>query len=356
MQDKQGAAKRLTHLVQCAGCAAKIGPALLTAVLRDLRIPSDERLIVGLVTGDDAGVYRISDDVAIVQTLDFFTPIVDDPYQYGQIAAANSLSDVYAMGGTPLTAMNIVCFPINERDINELGEILRGGVEKVAEAGATLVGGHSIDDPAPKYGLSVTGIVDPRHIATNAGAQPGDVLILTKPLGTGIVTTALKFDECGADVLDAAVASMTTLNARAAEAMRAVGIGPGGVHAATDITGFGLLGHLYHLARASGVNLGLEAGVLPLLPQVEELAERGNVTQGGRNNGAYLSEVVRFAEDIPQPRRDVMLDPQTSGGLAISVAKERADEMLRTLEKLGVATRVVIGRVAAGEPGIDVRN
>jgi len=346
--------KRLTHLVACAGCAAKIGPALLTNVLSNLKIPTDERLIVGLVTGDDAGVYKISEDVAIVQTLDFFTPIVDDPYVYGQIAAANALSDVYAMGGRPLTAMNIVCFPIGDRDINELGEILRGGAEKISEAGASLVGGHSIDDPAPKYGLSVTGIVDPNHIATNAAAQPGDVVILTKPLGTGIVTTASKFDECDKETLDQAIASMTTLNVAAAEAMRRIGIKAGGVHAATDITGFSLLGHLYHLARASGVRIELKAGSLPLLPRVDELAEKGNVTKGGRNNGKYLSEAVTFSEDISENRRNVMLDPQTSGGLAICVAEERADEMLDLLAELGVKTRAVIGGVRAGNPGISV--
>jgi selenide,water dikinase len=323
-------------------------------VLRDLKLPTDERLIVGIATGDDAGVFRLSDDSAIVQTLDFFTPVVDDPYVYGQIAAANSLSDVYAMGGRPLTVMNILCFPINSRDINELAAILRGGADKIAESGAALVGGHSVDDPEPKYGLSVTGMVHPDHIASNAGARPGDMVVLTKPLGTGIITTSAKFDECPPDVLEAACRSMATLNAGAARAMTAVGIVPGGVHAATDITGFALLGHLYHLARASGVRLEIDSAALPLLPEVERLAAAGNVTRGGKENLAYLSDAVSFADDVPETLRQVMLDPQTSGGLAICVAADRVGELLAALEAESVETRVVIGRAVAGTPGLDV--
>lgn len=323
-------------------------------MLRDLTIPEDERLLVGLATGDDAGVFRISDDAALVQTVDFFTPVVDDPYQYGRIAAANSLSDVYAMGGRPLTVMNIVCFPIATREAAELGAILCGGMEKIAESGAALVGGHSVDDPEPKYGLAVTGMVDPRHIATNAGARPGDVIVLTKPLGTGIVTTAAKFDECPPEALAAAIASMAALNAGPAEAMNAVGIGPAGVHAATDITGFALLGHLYHLARSSGVRLELSDSAVPVLPDAAPLAAAGNVTRGGRENADYLADVVEFAEEIPEARRNVLLDPQTSGGLAIFVAEGRADDLLAALAAEGVATRAVIGRAVAGAPGIVV--
>ncbi len=324
-------------------------------MLRDIQLPQDERLIVGIATGDDAGVYRISDDVAVVQTLDFFTPVVDDPYRFGQIAAANSLSDVYAMGGRPITVMNILCFPIGSRDINELGAILRGGAEKIAESGAALVGGHSVDDPEPKYGLSVTGLIDPNHVATNAGTKPGDAIVLTKPLGTGIITTAAKFDECDEETLNAACDSMATLNAGAAQAMTKIGIGPGGVHAATDITGFALLGHLYHMARASNVRITLDSADIPILPNAERLAAAGNTTRGERENAAYLADAVQFSEAVAPTRRSVMLDPQTSGGLAICVAGDRLAELLEALAAEGVGTRSVIGRVEAGEAGIIVR-
>lgn len=332
-----------------------MGPAQLTQVLRGLHTPSDERLIVGLATADDAGVYRITDDLAVVQTLDFFTPIVDDPYRFGQIAAANSLSDVYAMGGRPITAMNIVCFPISSRDINELAAILRGGADKVAESGALLVGGHSVDDPEPKYGLSVTGLVNPDHVATNSGAQPGDVIVLTKPLGTGIITTAAKYDHCDQVVLEAACNSMATLNAGAARAMNTVGIEPGGIHAATDITGFGLLGHLFHLARASGVRVEIDSSALPVLPDAERLAVAGHTTRGEQENSAYLAEHLRIAEDIAPGRRSILFDPQTSGGLAICVTERKAEALLSALESEGVQTRAVIGRVVTGEPEIEVR-
>ena len=317
-------------------------------MLRGLNISLDPNLLVGLGTGDDAGVYRLSDDVALVQTLDFFTPIVDDPYLFGQIAAANSLSDVYAMGGRPITVMNIACFPMGERGPSELAEILRGGADKVAEAGAALVGGHSVEDPEPKFGLSVTGMVHPLHVGTNAGARPGDVIVLTKPLGTGIVTTAAKFDECPPEALEAACRNMAALNAGAAEAMRLVGIGPNlPVHAVTDITGFGLLGHLFHLARASGVGIELDTPALPLLPAVASLAAAGNVTRGGKENGAYLSNYLRVAATVTLPMLDVALDPQTSGGLAICVEADAIPRLLDALQEQGVAVRAVIGRVVA---------
>lgn len=315
-------------------------------MLRDLTIPIDENLLVGLTTGDDAGVYRLSDNLALVQTLDFFTPIVDDPYMFGQIAAANSLSDVYAMGGRPVTVMNILCFPIHEREPGELAEILRGGAEKVAESGAVLVGGHSVEDPEPKFGLSVTGLIDPAHVTTNAGARPGDVIVLTKPIGTGVITTAAKFDECPPDALEFACRSMATLNAGAAAAMRAVGIGPDlRVHAATDITGFALLGHLFHLARASGVALELDSDAVPLLPESERLAAAGNVTRGGKENRAYLSNNLSVGSRVTEDRMNLLLDPQTSGGLAICVSEEGAPLLLSELASNGVETRAVIGRV-----------
>lgn len=283
--------------------------------------------------------------------MDFFTPIVDDPYWFGAIAAANSLSDVYAMGGTPLTALNIVCFPIKELPGEMLADILRGGSDKMREAGVHLAGGHSVDDAEPKYGLSVTGTVHPDRITTNAGARPGDVLVLTKPLGTGILATAAKRDALDPDTLRLAIETMATLNRAAAEAMQAVGIGPGGaIHAATDITGFGLLGHLSHIARASGVGLHLDSAAIPLLPHARELARAGYTTGGGSSNANYLAEIVTFAASVPDDLRDVLLDPQTSGGLCIAVAPERADDLLRALEERGVETRAVIG-VCAAEAG-----
>ena len=340
--------RRLTQLAKCAGCAAKIGPAQLTQALQALSLPPDKNLLVGLATGDDAGVYRIAPNLALAQTLDFFPPIVDDPYLFGQIAAANSLSDVYAMGGIPLTAMNIVCFPIRERGPEELTEILRGGAEKVAEAGAALVGGHSIEDDEPKFGLSVTGRIDPAYIATNAGAKPGDVIILTKPLGTGIVTTAAKFEECPPETFAAASRSMAALNANASLAMQAVGIGPDlPVHAATDITGFSLLGHLYHLAKASGVGIELDCAAVPLLPSVRELAAAGHLTGGGKANRAYLADAVKGSADLLEYWLDLLTDPQTSGGLAICVAADSVPRLLAELEARNVATRAVIGRVIA---------
>lgn len=299
-------------------------------------------------------MYAIAPGVALVQTVDFFTPIVDDPYQYGQIAAANSLSDVYAMGGRPVTAMNILCYPIKDRDINELGAILRGGSDKVAEAGVALVGGHSVEDPEPKFGLAVTGLVDPAAVASNSGARPGDVIVLTKPLGTGIVTTAAKFDACPADVLLKACQSMASLNAPAASAMRTVGIGPNGVHAATDITGFSLLGHLYRLARASGVGLDINSSALPLLEGALPLAEQDYVTRGDRENRAYIGEALEFVSNVSKPLQSIMLDPQTSGGLAIFVAEDRVGELLSALEDEGVLCRAVIGKAVAGESRIRV--
>ena len=321
--------------------------------MRDLPVPADPNLLVGLITGDDAGVYRLTDDLALVQTVDFFTPIVDDPYLFGAIAAANSLSDVYAMGGKPITVMNILCFPIKERDPNELTQILRGGADKVQEANANLVGGHSVEDPEPKFGLAVTGLVHPERITTNAGAQPGDVIVLTKPLGTGIVTTAAKFDEADEETFAAAVASMATLNAGAAEAMRTVGIAPNGegVHAATDITGFGLLGHLHQMAKSSGVRIEIAHSALPLLPNVERLAAQNNVTAGGKANLAYVSEALTIAPDVAPDRMAVLADPQTSGGLAICVSASALPRLLAELEKQNTLARAVIGRVVAGDAG-----
>jgi selenide, water dikinase len=288
--------------------------------------------------------------------VDFFTPIVDDPYDFGRIAAANSLSDVYAMGGTPLTALNILCFPLKELSVTILAEILRGGGDQLRKAGVHLAGGHSVEDPEPKFGLSVTGTVHPDRITTNAGARPGDVLILTKPLGTGILTTAAKQDALDPETLAIAVESMATLNAAAAEAMRAVGIGPGdAVSSATDVTGFGLLGHLSHMVRAAKLSATIDWKAVPLLPRTWELAEAGFLTGGGMANLSYLEEWVSFDDSVPLVARDLLADPQTSGGLLICVREDSVEALMAELEKNGVETRVVVGRFEAGPSQIHVK-
>lgn len=317
-------------------------------MLRQLPKQVSEKVLVGLETPDDAGVYVLNSEQALIQTLDFFTPIVDDPYEYGQIAAANSLSDVYAMGGEPLTVMNIVCFPTTSTvpglDQQVLVEILRGGADKVAESGAILLGGHTVNDETIKFGLSVTGLAHPRDITAVKGACAGDQLVLTKALGTGIVTTALKRGEASEADVATAVRSMKALNRGAARAMTRTG-----VHAVTDITGFGLLGHLFEMAEASGVGAVLRAGALPLLPGALRHAEAGVNTGGGRANAAFLGARVRFGETVPEAVRAVCFDPQTSGGLLIAVAPERTEALLAELEREGVPVRAVIGEVVAGD-------
>lgn len=304
-------------------------------MLRHLPQSADPRLLVGSATADDAGVYLLDDATALIQTVDFFTPVVDDPYSFGQIAAANALSDVYAMGGRPLTALNIVAFPICELEQDILPAILRGGYDKVAEAGAVIVGGHTIDDPEPKYGLSVTGIAHPDKIWTNAGALPGDALILTKPLGTGILVTAARADLFPAGAA-AARESMAALNKTAAEAADAFPI-----HACTDITGFGLLGHLGEMTKASGVRAEIAAAALPLLPDAAEAAAMGLIPAGAYANRDYLTDVT-FTAGVPEYLRDICFDPQTSGGLLFALPAAAAEDFLAALRQagLGAATRV----------------
>jgi len=309
----------------------------------------DPNLLVGVETSDDAAVYKLTDDIALILTLDFFTPIVDDPYMFGQIAAANSLSDVYAMGGRPIAALNIVCFPPKKLHLSILEEILRGGVEKVLEAGAVLVGGHSVDDMEPKYGLSVAGIVHPQQVKTNSNARPGDKLVLTKPLGTGIIATAVKAEMASPEAEKAAMSWMVTLNRAAAEAMVEVG-----AHACTDITGFGLMGHALELARGSRVDLLIRAGNLPLLPEVLEYASMGLVPGGAYNNRRFCGEAVEIDSGVPQELQDVLFDPQTSGGLLISVAPEKVEDLLCLLEEKGVRVARVVGEVLPGEGRIRV--
>lgn len=306
-------------------------------MLRQLTPPSDPRLLVGIGTSDDAGVYKIDDTTALIQTLDFFTPIVDDPYLFGQIAAANSLSDVYAMGGKPLTAMNIVAFPLGTLDGDVLLAILQGGQDKINEAGAILVGGHTVYDTEPKYGLSVTGIVHPDKVLTNANVQPGDALVLTKALGTGVLATAAKADMFATGVAAANV-GMAKLNKQAAEIIARYA-----VNACTDITGFGLLGHVYEMASASKVNIAIDSTTLPLLPEAAEAAAMGFVPAGAYENRSYL-QTVTFADDVPENLRDLCFDPQTSGGLLVSLPLEYAIALLGELRSGGVSEAAIIGK------------
>lgn len=306
-------------------------------------------LLVGLDTSDDAGVFRLSAETALVQTLDFFTPIVADPYLFGQIAAANALSDVYAMGGRPLTAMNLLTFSPAVLPPAEAREILRGGADKVAEAGAVIVGGHTVDDQQVKYGLSVTGVVHPDRVWTNAGAKPGDVVILTKPVGTGIITTAMTAGAASPDSEQAAIRSMATLNARAAELA-----GDHRINGATDITGFGLLGHLAELAAASGADIDVFAGGVPLLPEVQSLAADGFLPAGLYRNRDHFGRQVVCPAGIAQALQDILWDPQTSGGLVLSLPAVDARALVVEMRAAGIPA-AVIGRVAVGAGQVNVK-
>ncbi len=305
----------------------------------------DARLLVGIETSDDAGVYLINDETALVQTVDFFTPIVDDPRRFGQIAAANALSDIYAMGGIPLTALNIICYPTKEGHLDVLAQILIGGAEKVREAGALIVGGHSVEDKEPKYGLAVTGIVHPGLVVRNSTAQPGDRLVLTKPLGTGVVTSAVKANMVPAEIQETVAVQMATLNDRAARAMRETG-----PSACTDITGFGLLGHALEMARGSRVGLLFEAGSLPLIERAPEYAALGLIPRGAHANRCFIGEHVSFEQDVPLAVQDLMFDPQTSGGLLISVPGEKLHTLMRKLTEYGVLGARVVGEVTGALP------
>jgi len=332
----------LTSLAHGAGCGCKLGPADLLPVVRELPLPDDANLLVGTATADDAGVYRLSDDLALVQTVDFFTPIVDDPYDFGRIAAANALSDVYAMGGRPLTALNLVAFPLERLGGDVLGAILRGGLDVCTVAGAAVVGGHSIDDPEPKYGLAVTGVVAPDALLTNAGGRAGDALVLTKPLGVGAVSTAAKRRACPPELVATAIEVMVALNADAAAAAARAG-----ASALTDVTGFGLLGHLHSLARASGVAAEIDAAAVPAIDGVEELlADESAFSGGSRRNRVYADGFTGWSDAVPAWRRRLLCDATTSGGLLAAVPPERA----------ALVPGAVIGRLVDAEPGrIDVR-
>jgi selenide,water dikinase len=327
----------LTSLSHGAGCGCKLSAADLRPIVAALERPADPRVLVAADTADDAAVVALADGLAIVQTVDFFTPIVDDPYAFGRIAATNALSDVYAMGGRPVSALNLVAFPLEALGADVLREILRGGADAAAAAGAAVVGGHSIDDPEPKYGMAVVGFVDPDAVLTNAGGRAGDALVLTKPLGAGAVATALKRGLADAELVERAVAVMTTLNDVAAEQARAAG-----AHALTDVSGFGLLGHLHELATASGVAAEVDAAAIPAIDGVLELlAGEEAIAGGSRRNRADAETFTRWDDGVPETLRRLACDAMTSGGLLAAVAPERA---------AGIEGRL-IGRLTAGEPG-----
>lgn len=326
-------------------------PAELAALLKSLQLPRVPELLLGAEHGSDAAVYRLSEDLALVATVDFFTPVVDDPYTFGQIAAANALSDLYTMGARPILALNVVGFPKKGLDLEILRQILQGGADKVAEAGAALGGGHSLDDPEIKYGLCALGLVHPERLITNAGARPGDRLLLTKPLGTGILTTALKGgllspeDEAYRRLIE----TMATLNRAAGEAMVEVG-----VHAATDITGFGLLGHALEMAVASGARLRIYASQVPLLPRTLDFLKLGMAPEGDLANQIFCEKKVKIAKGVDPLLLSVLYDAQTSGGLLISVPEDRVEALFTRLLEKGVVEAAWVGEVISGEPGIEV--
>lgn len=345
---------KLTAMAKAAGCAAKLNPATLDAVLRHLPPQSDPNVLVGFDTNDDAGVYRISESLALVQTVDFFTPIVDDPRLFGQIAAANSVSDVYAMGGRPISSLSIVGFP-EKGDPAILEEIIRGGLEVMNEARCSVIGGHSIRTEDMLFGYAVTGLIDPRRIWRNVGARAGDVLLFTKPLGTGVITTALKKDRAAPESLAAAVRAMTTLNRSAAEALQEIDADPAlpcAIHAVTDVTGFSLLGHAREMALGDpkhGIepaSFEIDHAAFDYFPGAPEAAREGHLSGGLKNNRAFVGDCAEFAAAVAPEYRDLLFDPQTSGGLLAAVSPDSADRALGALQSHGVSARRV-GRVLA---------
>lgn len=333
---------RLTQTVKGAGCAAKLSPGDLDRALCGLDLPVDPNLLVGLDQADDAGVYRVSADLALVQTLDFFPPMVDDPYSFGQIAAANALSDIYAMGGVPKTAMNIVAFPVKTMDISILRAVIEGGLNKLREAGVVLVGGHTVEDSELKYGLSVTGYIHPDRILTKKNLQPGDRLILTKPVGTGIVSTAIKAGLADQHLTDRVTLAMSALNRDAAMVMEDYQ-----VHACTDITGFGFLGHLAEMVVDSGHGVRIIAADVPMYPEALEWAAMGLIPSGAYNNRNFRGAFVDFGTGVSRKVQDLLFDPQTSGGLLIAVAAEDAERLVASLKAKGVKSAAIVGEVVA---------
>jgi selenide,water dikinase len=347
---------RLTETVKAGGCASKLSPAILDKVLGKLPRQADPNVLVGFDHADDAGVYLIGPSTALVQTVDFFTPMVDDPYTFGQIAATNALSDVYAMGGRPLTSLALVCFP-EKADLAILERILAGGLSKMIEAGCSVIGGHSVRDEEMKFGYSVTGLIDPARVLTNGGAKAGDRLLFTKALGTGVIATAIKKKAAKQHWIDAAITSMTTLNKKAAEVIsggakqssaasdqRLTTNGHFIVHAMTDVTGFGLIGHAREIALASGISLRFHANRIPLLDGALDCVRAGHIPGGLKANREFAECVVSYEDGISEEMKTILFDPQTAGGLLISVASEDATELMRALNAAGVPA-VEIGEV-----------
>ena len=337
---------KLTHYTHGLGCACKLRPQELERVLAKLPLPTDPAVLVGVETSDDAAVYKLDDDLAIVQTVDFFTPIADDPYDFGAISAANSLSDIYAMGARPLFALNIVAFPSNRLPVEVLHRILQGALDKAAEAGVSVIGGHTVDDTEPKYGMAVTGVVHPKRVLTNAAARPGDQIVLTKPIGTGIIATAVKRGLADEATAQEAIALMAALNRDAAEAMVEVG-----VSACTDVTGFGLLGHLREMTAGAGVDAVVYADRVPVLGAAWTFAGAGVVPGGTRDNLAFVEPHVDWDEAISEVQKLILADAQTSGGLLIAVGRERLDALLAALAERGVVEAAHIGAFTTPGPG-----
>lgn len=330
-------APSLTSLAAGAGCGCKLPAAALLPIVLDLPRQADPRVLVGTATGDDAAVVRLTDELALVQTTDFFTPLVDDPYDFGRIAAANALSDVYAMGGTPVSALNLVAFPLETLGAETLSRILQGGLDVLTAAGASLVGGHSIEDAEPKYGMAVTGTVHPERYVSNAGGRAGDVVVLTKPLGVGAIVAARRRDRCDDALLARAVDVMTTLNAGASAAAVAAG-----AHAMTDVTGFGLLGHLHNVGRESGVAAQLDAAAVPAIEGVEPLLRSDDGVNGGsRRNAAWAAEFATFDGGVEEWRRRLVVDATTSGGLLVALPEDAA----------GGVPGTIVGRLVEGAAG-----
>ncbi len=331
---------RLTSTVKAGGCASKLSPAILEQVLSKLPKQNDPNVLVGFDHADDAGVYKISPNTALVQTVDFFTPMVDDPYTFGQIAATNALSDVYAMGGRPITALAHVCFPPNG-DVTILERTLAGGLSKMIEAGCSIIGGHSVRDEEMKFGYSVTGLIDPERVFANAGAKVGDRLLFTKALGTGVITAAIKKGAAKQEWVDAAIRSMTTLNKTAAQVIAG---NPWNIHSMTDITGFGMIAHAREIAFASDVSMRFRVGSIPLLDGAFECIQAGHIPGGLVSNREFAECVVGYEGDVPEDLKTILFDPQTAGGLLISVAASDSGELTKALISAGVPA-VEIGEV-----------
>ncbi len=351
---------RLTAMAKSAGCAAKLSPSILDAVLKRLPAVDDPNVVVGFETSDDAAVYRISDDLALVQTVDFFTPIVDDPFLFGQVAAANSLSDVYAMGGRPISALTIVAFP-SSSPAEILEQILCGGLSKMSEASCTVVGGHSIRDDELKFGYAVTGLIDPAKVWRNIGARPGDAMLLTKPIGTGVISTALKHGRADEASVEGSTASMTRLNREAAETLREIEVaangkakGGGCVHAVTDVTGFGLLGHAREMAVGSGVSMRIDHTAIAYLPGALDAARNRFFSGGLANNREFLEGCVSFETSVPEEIQALLYDPQTSGGLLVAISPEAAQRALAALQARNIPARVIGEVVAKRSPLIGI--